>query len=85
MYEVSPRWTQKQSNSLKPPLIVENQQFISQYFNRDNLLIYDEKVMEDIDDLSDTEKVSLISDIELCDDFAEGSNASNFSNNNKAG
>ena len=32
------------------------------------MLIYDEKVMEDIDDLSDTEKVSLISDLELNDD-----------------
>lgn len=28
-------------------------------------MVYDEKVVEDIDDLSDTEKVSLISDIEL--------------------
>jgi hypothetical protein len=27
--------------------------------------MYDEKVMEDIDDLSDTEKVSLLSDLEL--------------------
>lgn len=28
-------------------------------------LVFDEKVVEDIDDLSDTEKVSLISDIEI--------------------
>ena len=27
--------------------------------------MYDEKVMEDIDDLSDTSKVSLLSDLEL--------------------
>jgi len=40
------------------------------------LLIYDEKVMEDVDDLSDTEKVSLISDIELCEEMQEGSSVS---------
>lgn len=32
------------------------------------MLFYDDKVMEDIDDLSDTEKVSLISDIEVNDE-----------------
>ena len=31
-------------------------------------MIYDDKVVEDIDDLSDTEKVSLISGIELIKD-----------------
>ena len=28
-------------------------------------MVYDEKVVDDIDELSDTEKVSLISDIEI--------------------
>ena len=31
-------------------------------------MVYDEKVVEDIDELSDTEKVSLISDIEINSD-----------------
>ena len=33
-----------------------------------NKMVYDEKVVEDIDELSDTEKVSLISDIEINSD-----------------
>ena len=44
------------------------QQFIRKYFQQDQNMIYDDKVVEDIDDLSDTEKVSLISDIELIKD-----------------
>lgn len=31
-------------------------------------MVYDEKVVDDIDELSDTEKVSLISDIEVNSD-----------------
>jgi hypothetical protein len=34
------------------------------------MLFYDDKVMEDVDDLSDTEKVSLISDIDVNDEPA---------------
>lgn len=47
------------------PMASEDQKFITQYFQRDKVLLYDEKVMEEVDDLSDAEKVSLISDIEL--------------------
>lgn len=68
-YQLSPRWDQKVYEKMpKLPDIVENQVFVNQYFNRDKVLMYDEKVMEDIDDISDTEKVSLISDIEMNDD-----------------
>lgn len=69
LYEVSPRWTQKSNNY--PKLPQQNQQFLATYFQRDTHLLFDAKVMEDIDDLSDTEKVSLISDIELGDDQLE--------------
>jgi hypothetical protein len=41
------------------------QQFVTKYCDKDQWLIYDDKVLEDIDFLSDTEKVSLISDVEL--------------------
>ena len=38
-------------------------------------MVYDEKVIEDIDELSDTEKVSLISDIEINSDNSPKSGA----------
>lgn len=48
----------------------ETQKFIKKYLQRDSLVIYDEKVAEDIDDLSDADKVSLISEIDL-DELAQ--------------
>jgi hypothetical protein len=65
IYEPSPRWTDKSSKLPQLPKVAENQRFAAQYFKRDEILTYDEKVMEDVDDLSDTEKVSLLSDLEL--------------------
>jgi hypothetical protein len=43
-----------------------NEMFTQKFLS--NKMVYDEKVVEDIDELSDTEKVSLISDIEINSD-----------------
>lgn len=75
MYEPSPRWTDKNSKLPQLPKVSENQRFTSQYFKRDEVLTYDEKVMEEVDDLSDTDKVSLLSDLELETASNEGSAA----------
>lgn len=44
---------------------------MTKFLQRDENLIYDEKVMQDIDDLSDCDKVSLISDIELTNETSQ--------------
>lgn len=63
LYELQEHPPKKQQYPKLPP-DSKSQQFLRQYFQND-CLIYDEKVMEDVDDLSDTDKVSLISDIDL--------------------
>ena len=75
MYEPSPRWTDKNSKLPQLPKVSENQRFTAQYFKRDEVLTYDEKVMEEVDDLSDTDKVSLLSDLELETASNDGSSA----------
>lgn len=54
------------------PKTAENQSFVRQFCQKSNNLTYDEKVMREIDDLSDQDKVSLISDIELGDALLDG-------------
>lgn len=71
VYQLSPRWQMKKEQLEQEPKLPDisgGQKFVGNYYNRDNMLFYDEKVMEDVDDLSDTEKVSLISDIEVNDE-----------------
>jgi hypothetical protein len=46
-------------------------------------LVYDEKVVEDIDDLSDTDKVSLISEIEINDNSNDSKNELGLKDLNK--
>ena len=57
------------------PKTAENQSFVRQFCQKSNNLTYDEKVMREIDDLSDQDKVSLISDIELGDALLDGASA----------
>ena len=59
----------KEQLKSKAPLPEVSQSFLQKYMTK-GALMCDQTVANDIDDLSDTDKVSLISDIELPDPLA---------------